>query len=366
MKIVLPGNSLHEVLHFVGYSRLLPEAPHTIFLPKQSRVGRDELHRLNCLHLFPWIFGFVHGLPDDLNYDLDLRPALPMESPYSYPVLFALFCGEYPPQLHRPFLETIPPDEKYAVVSREMGLKNDLFPWREVCEHLNKTGHRIIFWGDDSQYDLLRQEVGGVPLDFEPRAGLQELYELMSGACMYAGTQGEALFFSEALGLPQVVEVSHRYPDSIVLRSGSWPALADRVVMPDGERLLGSKPNPLCLFSSALLSVPYRGWAHPLCERRGLKNFDLDLFAKILKKRFSLPDGEKQIRDDIIAYTAQVDPRWAFDALYGRLFHRSREALFLAGNNLPLTEYLPPPNLDPDASCHTHHQREPGIAGNHP
>lgn len=357
MKIVHPGNTLHELLYFVGYSRLLPEGPHTIYVPKESLAGRDELPRFNCPHLFPWVLGFVRGLPDDLAFDLDLRPALMAPAPYSYPALYGLHCGEFPPQLFRPFLDREPAETRYAVLSRERGLKNDLFPWKETCQHLHAQGVALIFWGDEEQFSLLREEVGaGVPISFEPRLGLQELYEVLSQAEMFVGTQGEALFFSEALGLPQVVEVSPRNPDSVILREGSWTALADRVVMPDGTVILGSKPPLTSLFNSAHLPVPDAGWCYPGLPRRR-QHFDLDLFVKIVKKRLQLTLTEKELRAEVLAHTARVDFQWALSTFYGRFFRRAEEALLRAGNKLPLTEYLPPPTIGEHASCPLLHQR---------
>jgi hypothetical protein len=349
MRVVLPGSSMHELLYFMGFCRFLPGGPHSIFLPKASLLARDSLHRVNCPHLYPWVGSVSYGLPADLKFDLDLRSHWLGNPRLSYPAKFSLACGEWSPSCFRPFMERHPAAEVYGVISRELGHKNSLFPWRKVCEHYAAAGTKLVFWGSEVEY---RHLVAGVdtPIEFCERQNLQELHDIMVEAAFFIGTQGEALCFSEALGLPQVVEVSLQTPGSITPRPASWAAIAGKAVLPDGAVIEDYERATLPILDRPGVEPPRGGWRHPgIISSR--VSFDLTLFSSDVKRRLSLPNPIAEVREQVLHYTAAENPGWAYKLAYSRLFHTAFDALSLAGSNLPLTEYLPPPNIARYAAC---------------
>jgi len=343
MRIIIPANTLHEVIYFLGVARQLPDGPHHLFIPPLSPVGRDNLHRIQQFvsYATPWIKSVTRGMPEDLQFDLDMRGFAHKQSGRSLPMMMSIFCGLRGAPTWLPQVTT---QETTMVIARSCRQQNELFPWAGIIEHLHKLG-RVVFCGDEDEFNSFRPFIPDTRrVEWVLTEDLTEVYRVVSGASLFVGNQGIIQALAAGVGVPSVAEVSPISPDNIFLGSRHKVSFTGKVVIPaikGGEEIIiHSGPTCFSLPDHPINPPPF-GWRVPR-ETTSRRFSDLDDAVFYYRRKFGPNENSYLVREKVVAYTASHNPEWAIEVLRGRIFRKIFAALKELGDTTPLESYFSP------------------------
>ena len=348
MRIIIPANTLHEVVYFLGVAKQFSGGPHHLFIPSLSPVGRDSLHRIQQFvsYTIPWVKSVTRGLPEDLQFDLDMRGFAQRQTDRSLHLMMCLFCGlrELPSWLPR-----VVSDETTIVIARSCRQQNELFPWAKVIEQLHKIG-RIIFCGDEEEYTSFKPCIpDALQVDWVLTEDLTEAFKVVSQASLFVGNQGIMQALATGVGVPSVIEVSPASPDNIFIEPPHKISFTGKVIIPSikggQEIVIHSEPTFFSLPDHPV-KPPFLGWQVPSgsVSRRFA---DLDEAVFYYRKKFDPKENSYLVREKVVVYTAFHNPEWAVEALRGRLFRKIFAALRELGDTNSLESYFSPIQTDP-------------------